>query len=467
VDTDQHKEARWAIRARQVVLPDRVAPASVHIQGRAIVNVGDWGDVETSARLFDAGDQVILPGIVDIHAHINEPGRSDWEGFESATRAAAAGGITTLVDMPLNSIPPTVNEDALHEKVAATRGKLWIDVGFHGGIVPGNEIDLPQLIRQGVVGLKCFLCDSGVEEFPAVALVQLAAAIDQVADFDPWILVHAESPEVLKTARSHLEKARAPWSYADYLRSRPDAAECLAIRQLIELAQTSRARIHIVHLSSATALPLIARAKTNHLTITAETCPHYLTFDAESIADRAIELKCAPPIRSAANRETLWRGLKDGVIDIIASDHSPCVPELKANRDFAQAWGGIASLQCSLPAVWTEARRRGFALSDLALWMCRRPAELANLPAKGTIAAGKDADLICFAPDDVFTFGAGQILHRHKLTPYSGRRMCGVVKKTFLRGVLIYDQGSWPGGPQGQILRPPRRNLRDQISAAI
>ena len=441
-------------------------PASVHVQDGIIIKVGEWDDIEAPGPLFDAADHAVLPGIVDLHAHINEPGRSDWEGFESATRAAAAGGITTLADMPLNSIPPTVNGDALRQKIAATRGQLWIDVGFHGGIVPGNENDLRPLMEAGVVGLKCFLCDSGVEEFPSVTIEQVAAAIHQLKGFDPWILVHAESPEVLETARDRLANAGSAWTYEAYLQSRPDEAECLAIRQLIDIAENLRARIHIVHLSSASALPLIARAKAKLLAITAETCPHYLTFDAESVADRATELKCAPPIRSAANRENLWQGLKEGVIDIIASDHSPCVPELKGNGDFAQAWGGIASLQCSLAAVWTQARRRGFSLSDLALWMCQRPAELANLPAKGTIAPGKDADLICFAPDETFTFEAGQILHRHKLTPYTGRRMCGVVKQTFLRGALIYDQGSWGGRPQGKVIRALRRDHRDKMPAA-
>jgi allantoinase len=333
--------------------------------------------------------------------------------------------------MPLNSIPPTVNSDALAEKVAATRGKLWIDVGFHGGIVPGNGSELPRLLREGVVGLKCFLCASGVEEFSPVTLGQLAAAIDGVAGLDPWILVHAESPEVLRSARSELDATSGPWTYDDYLRSRPDEAECLAIRQLIHLVETSAAHIHVVHLSSAVALKSIAEAKTSRLAITAETCPHYLTFDAESIADAATELKCAPPIRSAANREALWSGLKHGIIDIIASDHSPCR---------------------------TEAHRRGFSLTDLTRWMCRRPAELANLPAKGSIAPGKDADLICFAPDETFVFDEQQILHRHKTTPYSGRRMRGVVKQTFLRGVMIYDRGSWGGGPQGQILRAQPRS---------
>jgi allantoinase len=463
MDTDQNREAEWVIRGRRVILPDGITPASVHVQDGVICKVAEWDEVETTARLYDVGDQAILPGIVDIHTHINEPGRSDWEGFESATQAAAAGGITTLVDMPLNSIPPTVDGDALDQKIAATHGKLWIDVGFHGGIVPDNERDLPRLMRDGAVGLKCFLCDSGVEEFPGVTLGQLAAAIQVLNGFDPWILVHAESPEVLKAARARLEN-RGAWTYEDYLRSRPDEAECLAIQQLIELAKTLNARIHIAHLSSAFALPLIAQAKAKHLAITAETCPHYLTFDAESIAESATELKCAPPIRSAANREKLWQGIRDGVIDIIASDHSPCLPELKAKGDFAQAWGGIASLQCSLAAVWTEARQRGFGLSDLTLWMCQRPAELASLPAKGAIAPGKDADLICFAPDETFTFEAGQIIHRHKLTPYSGRRMCGVVKQTFLRGALIYDRGSWGVQPQGRIIRARRRHHRDQIS---
>jgi allantoinase len=466
MDTDQNREANWVIRGRRVVLPDGIAPASVHIQDGVISKVGEWDEIETTARLFDAGDHAILPGIVDLHAHINEPGRSDWEGFESATRSAAAGGITTLIDMPLNSIPPTTSAGALDQKIAAAEGKLWIDVGFHGGIVPGNENDLRRLVGSGVVGLKCFLCDSGVEEFAAVTLGQLAGAIDQVAGFGPWILVHAESPEVLKAASAAVEDHGA-WTYDDYLQSRPDEAECKAIRGLIELAQTSRARIHIVHLSSAAALPLIAQAKANQLAITAETCPHYLTFDAESISGSATELKCAPPIRSAANRENLWQGLRDGTIDIIASDHSPCLPELKANRDFAQAWGGIASLQCSLAAVWSEAHRRGFALTDVAQWMCRRPAELANLPAKGTIAPGKDADLICFAPDETSTFEAEQILHRHKLTPYSGRRMCGVVKQTILRGALIYDRGSWSGEPQGRIVRALPRHPQDRISVAI
>lgn len=445
-------EAASVVRGRRVVLDRGVRPASLHIRDGVITRIGEWDEVEPAERLFEAGDCAVLPGVVDLHAHINEPGRSDWEGFSAATRAAAAGGITTLADMPLNSIPPTVSRNALREKIDAAKTKLWIDVGFHGGIVPGNADDLPDLLGAGVIGLKCFLCDSGVAEFAAVSLDQLSAAIDRVAALDPWVLVHAESPAVLDAASARIEK-RDAWTYRDYLRSRPDEAECAAIEGLIHIAETSRARIHIVHLSSAAALPLIATAKAKQLRVTAETCPHYLTFDADAIADGATDFKCAPPIRSASNREALWKGLRDGVIDFIASDHSPCLPELKLNRDFSQAWGGIASLQCSLAAVWTEARRRGFELSDVTRWMSRRPSELARLPAKGMIAPGKDADLICFSPDESFTLEPERILHRHKHTPYGKRRMFGMVQQTFVRGRLIYDRGRWADEPQGRILR--------------
>lgn len=455
--TARNKDASLIIRSRRVVFPDRIAPACIHIQDGVICKIGEWNEIEPAAQLFDAGDQAIVPGAVDIHTHINEPGRTDWEGFESATQAAAAGGITTLIDMPLNSIPPTTTVDALNRKLESAAGKLWIDVGFHGGIVPGNDSDLRPLMHSGVVGLKCFLCDSGVDEFPAVTPGQLADAIHGLTGLDPWILVHAENSEILDAAQTliSISPTRAAWTYEEYLQSRPDEAEYRSIQQLIDLAERFRARIHIVHLSSATALPLIVQAKAKGLAITAETCPHYLTFDAETIADRATELKCAPPIRSAANRDKLWQGLRDNVIDVIASDHSPCLPELKAsaNGDFAQAWGGIASLQCSLAAVWTEAQQRCFTLSDLVRWMCERPAQLARLPAKGSLSVGKDADLICFAPEEEYVLQPAHIHHRHKLTPYLGRRIRGVVKRTFLRGVPIYDRGLWSGVPHGRIIR--------------
>jgi allantoinase len=452
MDSDQHSKDDLVVRGRRVVLPGGIQPASIHIRDGLIVKVREWDETEPARALFDAGDHAILPGIVDLHAHINEPGRTAWEGFESATRAAAAGGITTLIDMPLNSIPATVGSDELDEKILATAGKLWIDVGFHGGIVPGNETNLAPLIHAGIIGLKCFLCDSGVDEFPAVTVGQLAGSLQRITELDPWVLVHAECPEVLAAARERLND-RSSWTYCDYLNSRPDEAEIAAIQRLMELAESTNARIHIVHLSSAAALPLIAQAKARKLRVTAETCPHYLSFEAESIAASATDFKCAPPIRAAANREALWQGLRDGTIDFIASDHSPCLPELKERRDFSRAWGGISSLQCSLAAVWSDARQRGFGLSDLALWMCQQPAQLGRLATKGSIESGKDADLICFAPDESFTFAEEEILHRHKLTPYSGRQMTGVVKQTFLRGALIYDRGSWESPPQGRVVR--------------
>jgi allantoinase len=461
----RNNDASLIIRSRRVVFSDRIAPACLHLRDGVICKIGQWNEIEPAAQLFDAGDQAVLPGAVDIHTHINEPGRGDWEGFESATRAAAAGGITTLLDMPLNSIPPATSAGALARKIESTAGKLWIDVGFHGGIVPGNDGDLRPLVQSGVAGLKCFLCDSGVDEFPAVTPGQLADAIGGLAGLDPWILVHAESSEILDAAqrRISISPTRGAWTYEDYLRSRPDEAEYRAIEQLIELAERFRARIHIVHLSSATALALIARAKAEGLAMTAETCPHYLTFDAESIADGATELKCAPPIRAAGNRDKLWQGLRDGVIDVIASDHSPCLPELKtsANGNFAQAWGGIASLQCSLAAVWTEAQQRCFTLSDLVRWMCEGPARLARLPSKGSLSVGKDADLICFAPEEEYVLQPADIYHRHRLTPYLGRRLRGVVKRTFLRGVPIYDRGLWSGAPRGRIIRAQPRIERD------
>jgi allantoinase len=439
MDSDQHSKDDLVVRGRRVVLPGGIQPASIHIRDGLIVKVREWDETEPARALFDAGDHAILPGIVDLHAHINEPGRTAWEGFESATRAAAAGGITTLIDMPLNSIPATVGSDELDEKILATAGKLWIDVGFHGGIVPGNETNLAPLIHAGIIGLKCFLCDSGVDEFPAVTVGQLAGSLQRITELDPWVLVHAECPEVLAAARERLND-RSSWTYCDYLNSRPDEAEIAAIQRLMELAESTNARIHIVHLSSAAALPLIAQAKARKLRVTAETCPHYLSFEAESIAASATDFKCAPPIRAAANR-----------------DHSPCLPELKERRDFSRAWGGISSLQCSLAAVWSDARQRGFGLSDLALWMCQQPAQLGRLATKGSIESGKDADLICFAPDESFTFAEEEILHRHKLTPYSGRQMTGVVKQTFLRGALIYDRGFWAAGARGQILRAQPR----------
>ena len=443
------------IRGRRVMLPQGESLASVHIGHGVIHRVAQWSEIEPGVPVFDAGEDVIMPGVVDIHAHINEPGRTEWEGFQSATRAAAAGGITMLIDMPLNSVPATTNVAALASKIAAASGKLWVDIGFHGGIVPNNGASLRELWQAGVIGLKCFLCDSGVEEFPPVSDLQLESALGELRDLNPWLLVHAEAPEILDAARA-AEKSSPDkrLNYADFLRSRPDDAEYRAVQNLIGFCESYGVRTHIVHLSSASVLPLLSAAKQHGLKITAETCPHYLTFDAETIPAEATEYKCAPPIRSAANREKLWQGLKDGIIDVIATDHSPCTPELKRREtgDFAHSWGGIASLQFALPAVWTQAGRRGIALSEIVQWMCTRPAELAGLSKKGSIALGKDADIICFRPEAEIRVEAEDIFHRHKLTPYLGKKLTGWVGQTFVRGQLVYDQGRFSAAPLGQWL---------------
>ena len=378
-----------------------------------------------------ADDEVLLPGLVDTHVHVNEPGRTDWEGFASATRAAAAGGVTTILDMPLNSIPPTVDLPALQAKRQAAEGQAHVDVGFWGGAVPGNLGELPGLHDAGVFGFKCFLVDSGVEEFPPLRPGDLEGYLEVLADLGSPLVVHAEDARAVAEAPpAHGRR------YADFLASRPGEAEDLAVAQVVEAARYTGGRAHILHLSSADALTLLAGARRDGVAVSAETCPHYLTFDAESIPDGATLLKCCPPIRQAANRERLWRGLADGVLDLVASDHSPCPPEGKhlASGDFGTAWGGIASLQLSLPAVWTAARARGHRLADLPRWMAEGPAELAGLPGKGRIAVGADADLCVFAPDASFVVDPARLRHRHPVTPYTGRTLTGVVRSTWLRG---------------------------------
>ena len=403
-----------AVRDGRVVA---VAPPAAGLAGDRTVTLAD--------------DEVLLPGLVDTHVHVNEPGRTDWEGFASATRAAAAGGVTTILDMPLNSIPPTVDLAALQAKRRAAEGKAHVDVGFWGGAVPGNLGELPALHDAGVFGFKCFLVDSGVEEFPPLRPGDLEGYLEVLAGLGSPLLVHAEDARRVAAAPpSHGRR------YADFLASRPGEAEDLAVAQVVEAARHTGGRAHILHLSSADALALVAGARRDGVAVSAETCPHYLTFDAESIPDGATLLKCCPPIREAANRERLWRGLADGLLDLVASDHSPCPPEAKhlASGDFGTAWGGIASLQLSLPAVWTAARARGHRLADLARWMAEGPAELAGLPGKGRIAVGADADLCVFAPDASFVVDPARLRHRHPVTPYAGRTLTGVVRSTWLRG---------------------------------
>jgi len=418
-----------------------IGPAAIHITGGTIARVAAFDDAP--ADVVDYGELAILPGIVDTHVHLNEPGRTEWEGFATATRAAAVGGVTTLVDMPLNSIPPTTTREAFAAKRSAARGQCAVDVGFWGGVVPGNRDELAGLVEDGVRGFKCFLVDSGVEEFGWVGEAELAPAMAILAKLRVPLLVHAELAGPIDAATAELANAD-PRRYATYLASRPPSAEEQAIELVTRLCRDTGARTHIVHHSAATALPLLRAARSEGLPLTAETCPHYLHFAAEEIPDGATPFKCAPPIRSAANREQLWAALADGVLDFVASDHSPCSPRLKALEvgDFVAAWGGVAGLQLALPVVWTEASARGHTLLDIALWMSAGPARLAGLTAKkGAIAAGCDADLVVFADDETTTVTPAAIQHRHKVTPYVGETLRGVVHATYLRGTRIAAHG--------------------------
>ena len=423
-----------AISSQRVVLPDGMRPATIHLDGGRIAAIEPY----TQGAAIDAGDAVIMPGLVDTHVHVNEPGRTEWEGFASATRAAAAGGITTIVDMPLNSIPATTTVDALLEKRQAAAGHCHVDVGFWGGIVPGNADQIAPLAAAGVLGFKCFLSPSGVDEFTCVSEPDLRAAMPTLARLGLPLLAHAEWPGLLVAP----DPRQDPRRYSTWLNTRPVEAEHAAIDLLLKLSAETRARVHIVHLASAGALRSIASAKQAGAPVTVETCPHYLTFCAEDIAAGATALKCAPPIRGRDHREGLWDGLKDGSIDLVATDHSPAPPALKhlEDGDFIEAWGGIASLQLSLPAVWTGAAARGIPVDRLAEWMSAAPARLAGLAhCKGAIAVGYDADLVVFEPDREQIVDATRLYHRHPVTPYDGARLRGVVRMTLLAGGSIYD----------------------------
>jgi allantoinase len=447
----------WALLSRRIVTGSGTRDGAIVILGDTIVDVVAAGNLPAACPIEDVGDRLVLPGLVDAHVHINEPGRTEWEGFDTATRSAAAGGITTLVDMPLNSSPVTTTAEALSLKVAATRGQLWVDCAFHAGVVPGNEQHVGELIASGVVGFKAFLCHSGIDEFPNASLADLRAVMPALARAGVPLLVHAElvSPPAAAPPGTDLECR----SYARHLASRPRAWEHDAIRLLIELCRDNRCHVHIVHLSSADALSLIEQAQDEGLPLTVETCPHYLTFAAEEIPDGDPRYKCAPPIRERENRERLWEGLRRGLIDTINSDHSPAPPELKhlASGDVFRAWGGIASLQLSLPAVWTEARRRGFEIGDLVRWMACRPAELLKLSRKGAIAPDCDADLVVFDPEASFTVDRRILHHRHKATPYEDLVLMGRVETTYLRGRVVHGSSGFTGSPRG---RPMLANNR-------
>ena len=459
------------VRSRRVVFPDGVRPATVHINDGTIARIGAYDEwsAKASAERFDADDLVVSPGLVDTHVHVNEPGRTEWEGFATATRAAAAGGVTTIVDMPLNSIPATTTVDGLSRKRRAAKGNCHVDVAFWGGVVPGNAADLDGLVDAGVRGFKCFLVPSGVDEFPAAAEGDLRDAMPILARRGIPLLVHAESPAHLNlpTHATHLTHP----TYSTYLATRPPEAEVEAIRLIVRLAQAFCARVHIVHVASAEAADEVARAKAAGAPITAETCPHYLTFAADDVPDGATEFKCAPPIREARHREALWDALGAGTLDLVATDHSPAPPALKCPGDFMGAWGGIASLELSLAAVWTAAREVTSVKSQLsgppsvetsqlrldlcsvARWMSEAPARLAGLDdRKGRIAPGSDADLVVWDPDAEWTVEPDRLQQRHKLTPYAGRRLRGRVQTTFVRGTPVWDAGRLVTPGSGQLL---------------
>jgi allantoinase len=441
------------IRGRRVVLPEGVRPAAIHIDQGRIVRISEDDEASGDDEVYDAGALVVSPGIVDTHVHVNEPGRTEWEGFDTATRAAAAGGVTTIVDMPLNSIPATTTLAALGAKRTAASGQCHVDVAFWGGVVPGNGGSVDALVDSGVRGFKCFLVPSGVDEFPYVDEETLRRVLPTIARRGVPLLVHAELPDYI----AHLPHQ----TYPAYLATRPPRAEVEAVRLMIRLAAEHDAHVHIVHVACAEAVEEIMRAKAAGTRITAETCPHYLTFTSDEIAEGATEFKCAPPIREPCHGDALWRGLETGALDLIVTDHSPAPPVLKTG-DFASAWGGIASLELSLAAVWTALSRRratrngesdDVAIERISRWMSENPARLAGLAAtKGRIAVGADADLCAWDPDAELVVDPRRLQQRHKLTPYAGRRLRGVVRATFVRGRRVWDGDRHVGEPIGQLL---------------
>jgi allantoinase len=442
----------WLIGGKKVFVQGESSPieAKLWIKEGKIHKVLRARDPVPDLARLDIGNKVLLPGLVDSHAHINEPGRTEWEGFHTATQAAAAGGITTVIDMPLNSIPATTTLAALETKKNSAASNCAIHIGFWGGVVPGNSQELEPMIRDGIFGFKAFLCPSGVAEFPMATERDLLEAMPILARFQIPLLVHAEieSPVSVPTQAD-------PRAYRSYLDSRPPSWEMNAIQMMIRLSEKTGCPTHIVHLSSASALPDLVAAKKRGVKISVETCPHYLSFCSEEIPDGAIFLKCSPPIRDRVNREALWQGLKNGEIDFIVSDHSPCTPNLKhpETGEFKNAWGGISGLQTSLSVVWTQIRARNLGLSELVRWMSYGPSHFLGLDArKGSIAEGKDADLVVFDPESSFILEEAQILHRHKTSPYSGQKLLGQVEMTFVRGTKVYDRGKLSAEPSGHLL---------------
>lgn len=443
-----------AYLSRRVVTPQGIRAGALLVEGEQIKSVVAIGDVPADAVREDFGDAALLPGLVDSHVHINEPGRTDWGGFQTVTRAASAGGYTMLVDMPLNCIPATTNIAALEAKRMVSGGKCHIDWGAWGGIVPGNQNEIESLAEAGVLGFKCFLVHPGIDEFTMVTEPDLRLALPHIARTGLPLLVHAEVPDPITEATERLRDA--DWRvYMTYLSSRPDEAELQAIELMLRLCREYRFRLHIVHLATAKAIDMLRAARAEGLPVTVETCPHYLHLEAEQIADGATQCKCAPPIRDHENREKLWQALREGVVDMVVTDHSPCPPAMKQAQEgnFQTAWGGIASLSMALSVMWTESQSRGFSLNDIARWMAEQPARLAGCSTrKGRLAPGYDADFAVFDPETEFTVEQDRLYQGPALSPYIGETLRGVVKQTYLRGAMVFREGQFSGGAAGREL---------------
>ncbi|TAP28548.1 MULTISPECIES: allantoinase AllB [Micrococcaceae] len=434
------------LRGSQVLTAQGIGPREVGVRDGKIVAIEELGAQLVGERVIEvAEDEVLLPGLVDTHVHVNEPGRTEWEGFESATKAAAAGGVTTIVDMPLNSIPPTVNLEALNIKREAASKNAFVNVGFWGGAVPGNKQDLRELHEAGVFGFKCFLLHSGVDEFPSLSVDEMEEDMAELASFDSLMVVHAEDSEIIDSSPQ-----ASGSTYSRFLDSRPRSAENTAIEQVIDRARKTGVRAHVLHLSSSDALDMIRQAKAEGVKLTVETCPHYLTLLSEDIPDGATAFKCCPPIREDANRDLLWRGLQEGIIDCIVSDHSPSTVDLKdvENGDFGVAWGGVASLQLGLPLIWSEAKKRGISLEQVISWMSVNPSKLAGLNNKAVIEEGRDADFAVFAPEESFEVDVQNLHHKNPISPYQGKELQGLVRRSIVAGTDVDFQT-----PHGQLIR--------------
>ncbi len=449
-----------ALRSTRVLTPDGLKPATLLVKGEQISGLCAWDEIPDGTALYDVGDLVLLPGLVDTHVHINDPGRTEWEGFWTATRAAAAGGVTTLVDMPLNCLPETVDVEALEAKRAAAQGQAWVDWATWGGVVQGNAASLPLLAKAGVPGFKCFMIHSGINSFAWVDESELRLSLAQLRGTGLPLLAHAEVAGPVDSATAALKTAGSDWrKYSTFLDSRPDAAELDAIAMLIRLAEEFDAPIHIVHLSSARALPMLASARARKVPITVETCAHYLWFTAEEIPDGATEFKCAPPIRCATNRDLLWNALETGLIDMVTTDHSPCPLEMKRLEEgrWDAAWGGIASLGLAAPVLWTALYHRGFDVSSastrLGKWMASNPARLAGITGrKGSLTPGADADIVVFNPDADWTVSKEDLHFRHKTSPYLGAQLRGRIEETWLRGQQVFIRDQFIGPARGKEL---------------